>query len=307
MFPELAPSGLVGIAKLAAESELIEAKRRVEYLDLDTRSFFSQAVGPEDAVRLADQSVSRLRVRLQVLLRAIHARIHGAARDVAVRTEDLRQSISTRVPSGAIWRGFRGKEAIAIGTATDPYQPAERRFRHDPAHSRSLRGGKRPHASASRPSRIWSRAMPNCLGDIARRNIVHVLMTITTTDERLARLVEPYAPRPAYGSKAIRSLAAAGVRVMVLANPVMPLITDSEKNLSAVASAAAEAGAIYMIGRRAIPEALRAESVLPISRRALPASGEEIPRALRKKCLHSGTVRRDDREAGPRYSRSDSA
>jgi DNA repair photolyase len=86
------------------------------------------------------------------------------------------------------------------------------------------------------------------LGQIPRSNIVHEMMTITTTDERLARLVEPYAPRPSLRFKAIRSLTDAGVRVMVFAMPVMPLITDSEKNLSAVASAAKEAGAMYMAG-----------------------------------------------------------
>jgi DNA repair photolyase len=78
--------------------------------------------------------------------------------------------------------------------------------------------------------------------------VVHVLMTITTVDERLARLVEPYAPRPSLRLQAIRSLADAGIRVMVLVSPVMPLITDSEKNLSAVAEAAKRAGALYMTG-----------------------------------------------------------
>jgi DNA repair photolyase len=86
------------------------------------------------------------------------------------------------------------------------------------------------------------------LSAAGQTNNVHVFMTITTTDERLARLLEPYAPRPELRLGAIRKLSEAGVRVVVLACPVMPLINDSTRSLERVASAASQAGAQYMYG-----------------------------------------------------------
>ena len=78
---------------------------------------------------------------------------------------------------------------------------------------------------------------------MARRNIIHVNLTITTLDESLARAVEPLAPRPALRLAALRALADAKIRVTVLAHPVMPLINDSEDSLDAVCAAAAANGA----------------------------------------------------------------
>jgi DNA repair photolyase len=70
-----------------------------------------------------------------------------------------------------------------------------------------------------------------------------VHLTITTLDERLARLLEPLAPRPALRLAAVAKLTEAGVPVSVLAHPVMPLINDSEASLNRVCEAAARNGA----------------------------------------------------------------
>src|SRR6202011_5201859 len=81
------------------------------------------------------------------------------------------------------------------------------------------------------------------LARIARKNSVSVHLTITTLDEALARLLEPRAPRPALRVAALRRLTEAGVRVGVLAHPMMPLINDSEKSIDAVCEAAVQNGA----------------------------------------------------------------
>jgi len=73
-------------------------------------------------------------------------------------------------------------------------------------------------------------------------------MTVTTIDESLARLVEPMAPRPSRRLEAVSQLVQNGVQVGVFANPIMPLINDSQKSIDAVAGAAAEAGAKYFGG-----------------------------------------------------------
>src|SRR5262249_40924120 len=81
------------------------------------------------------------------------------------------------------------------------------------------------------------------LGEVARRNRVHVNVTVTTLDPALARLLEPMAPRPDLRLEAVRALHESGVRVSVLAHPVMPLINDSETALDAICAEAAKAGA----------------------------------------------------------------
>ena len=82
------------------------------------------------------------------------------------------------------------------------------------------------------------------LASVARRNIIHVNLTITTLDVALARALEPLAPRPELRLAALRALADAKIRVTVLAHPVMPLINDSEESLDAVCAAAARNGAV---------------------------------------------------------------
>jgi len=69
------------------------------------------------------------------------------------------------------------------------------------------------------------------------------MITITTLDEKLARAIEPFAPRPSLRLEAVRKLSEAGIPVGVGCSPVMPLINDSERGIDAVARAAAAAGA----------------------------------------------------------------
>jgi DNA repair photolyase len=246
LFPEVVPSGLVGIARLAAGSEVIEAKRHVQYLDLKTRSFFSK---PSGRPMPFDWQINPYR-GCEFGCKYCYARYTHEFMELR-ETWQFEKKIFVKEFNEPLFRRelshIRREEAIAIGTATDPYQPAERRYRRTRRILEIFATESGRSLSVTTKSDLVARDA-ELLGQIARSNIVHVLMTITTTDEDLARLVEPYAPRPALRLNAIRSLAANGVRVLVLANPVMPLITDSERNLTAVASAAKNAGAIYMMG-----------------------------------------------------------
>jgi len=81
------------------------------------------------------------------------------------------------------------------------------------------------------------------LREVARGNVLGVTVTITTLDEKLARLMEPRAPRPDLRLEAVRKLSEAGLHVGVNPNPVMPLITDGERQLDRLAKAARDAGA----------------------------------------------------------------
>ncbi len=86
------------------------------------------------------------------------------------------------------------------------------------------------------------------LREVARRNVLSINMTVTTLNRRLARLMEPRAPRPDLRLAAVHMLAEAGLRVGVYPNPILPMITDSDQALDALAAAARQAGAQYFGG-----------------------------------------------------------
>jgi DNA repair photolyase len=84
------------------------------------------------------------------------------------------------------------------------------------------------------------------LGEIARRSALIVNLSITTLRPRLARLLEPRAPRPDLRLAAVRRLREAGIAAGVFVMPVLPGITDGEADLDALARAAREAGAQWL-------------------------------------------------------------
>src|SRR5216684_919113 len=84
---------------------------------------------------------------------------------------------------------------------------------------------------------------------IASHSTVHVNLSITTLRPRLARLLEPRAPRPDLRLEAVRELRAAGIAAGVFAMPVLPGLTDSEADLDALACASRDAGAQWFAAR----------------------------------------------------------
>jgi DNA repair photolyase len=141
----------------------------------------------------------------------------------------------------------RPEGAIAIGTSTDPYQPAERRYGTTRSILEQFSRRRGFRLSITTKSDLIARDI-DLLREIRRGNVLDVNITVTTTDDGLARKLEPKAPRPGLRLGAVRELADAGVSVGVFANPIMPLITDSEENLASVAEAAKRAGAGYFGG-----------------------------------------------------------
>ena len=86
-------------------------------------------------------------------------------------------------------------DTVWIGTATDPYQPAERRFQITRQMLEVFAGERGLDFGITTKSDFVSRDAA-LMAEIARRNKIRVHLTITTLDERLARLMEPRAPRP---------------------------------------------------------------------------------------------------------------
>lgn len=142
---------------------------------------------------------------------------------------------------------IKPSEHIAIGTATDPYQPAERRFELTRRVLEILAGERGRRLSITTKSDLPARDA-ELLGRIARTNVLHVSFSVTTMDADLARLIEPRAPRPDLRIAALAELRRHGVAAGVFASPILPLINDSEASLRAVGEAAAAAGARFFGG-----------------------------------------------------------
>jgi len=105
---------------------------------------------------------------------------------------------------------------------------------------------------------------------IQQQNRVRVNVTITTLDDKLSGLVEPYAPRPALRLQAVEELASAGIPVGVHATPVLPLISDSTAALVGLARAAAAAGARSFHGGSVFLKACSARVFFPFLERHFP-------------------------------------
>jgi DNA repair photolyase len=139
-------------------------------------------------------------------------------------------------------KSAKAGHVIGIGTATDPYQPAERRLGLTRNVLRELLAVEGMSIFVTTKSDLVARDK-QLFKQLSERNEVGITLTVTTMDCGLARLTEPYAPRPDLRMRAVAELADTGVYVGVIANPVLPLITDSERNLEEVALAAKAAGA----------------------------------------------------------------
>jgi DNA repair photolyase len=240
LFDDHSSPELVGIARLAAASELLESKKQVEYLELETRRFIGRGSG-----RM--RSIFTLNPYRGCEFGCKYCFARYAHEFMELRDPELFERKIYTKKFHAPWfrdelRRLKAGETIWMGTATDAYQPAERRFRITRRMLEVFAGERDLILCITTKSDLVARDA-ELLERIGRKNFVSVHLTITTLDEALARLLEPRAPRPALRVAALRRLTDVGVRVGVLAHPIMPLINDSEKSIEAVCAAAVANGA----------------------------------------------------------------
>jgi len=235
---------LVGIARLAAQSELLEAKRTVQYFEIPARSIlnrtragmpFQWTINPYRGCEFGCKYCFARYTHefMEMDAREFEDKIYAKSAAAHLLKQELRR--------------LAREDSIAIGTATDPYQPAERRFGRTRAILEVFARERGWHVGVTTKSDLILRDV-ELLREVARRNVLGVNLTITTLDERLARLMEPQAPRPALRLEAVRKLSEAGIAAGVFPNPVMPWITDGEAELDSLAKAAREAGARWFGG-----------------------------------------------------------
>jgi DNA repair photolyase len=133
------------------------------------------------------------------------------------------------------------KERVAIGTATDAYQPCEGRYRLTRQVLEALRDFDTPVSIVTKSTLIVRDL--DLLTELAHGPGAMVYFTITTLDDDLWRLIEPGTPPPRKRLRVMRRLSAAGVSCGVFLAPILPGITDTVASIGAVAAAAKEHGA----------------------------------------------------------------
>ena len=207
---------LVGIARLAAESQLLEAKRTVEYFEIPARSILNRT-----KPNMPFQWTINPYRGCEIGCKYCYARYtHEFMEMDPLSFEDkiYAKAAPGRPSCARNWHASIKRDDIAIGTATDPYQPAERRFGRTRAILEVFARERGWHLGITTKSDLIVRDI-DLLKEIARRNVLGVNITITTLDEKLARLLEPRAPRSELRLEAVRRLRAAGICVARVSQP----------------------------------------------------------------------------------------
>jgi len=163
---------------------------------------------------------------------AFERRIFVKERAVAALERDLRRHARSAAP-------------IVIGTATDPYQPAERRFRITRAVLERLAACEGLSVGLITKSPLVARDA-GLLARLQRHNAVEVYVSLISVDAKLVRSVEARSPHPAARLRALARLTAAGINAGLIVAPVLPGITDDVAALRALFAAARDAGARFV-------------------------------------------------------------
>jgi DNA repair photolyase len=269
LLPDSAKPRLVGIARLAAEGDSIREGHNVEYFTLASKSLLNKCISGRQMPFTWTINPYR---GCEFGCKYCYARYTHEFMEMRDGT-DFEQKIYVKQQAADLLRKELRKvkpgESIALGTATDPYQPAERRYQVTRGLLEEFANHRGYEIGIVTKSNLVARDI-DLLAQAAENNRVSVHVTITTLDTELARILEPRAPRPDLRLAAVRELSAAGIRVGVSASPVLPGITDSAKDLEGLVRAAAEAGADHVFANPLFLKPCSAAVFLPFLEKNFP-------------------------------------
>jgi DNA repair photolyase len=271
-----AKAPLVGIARLAASSPPAETRRksegRPEYFVLPVKSIlnrcdsqrvpFEWTINPYRGCEFGCKyCYARYTHEYMELDGGEFERKIFVKKDAAaLLAHDVTQKYAFDAPQA---------EHIAIGTATDPYQPAESEYGVTRACLEELARRERLSISVTTKSNQILRDV-DLLKRIAEKSSLSLNITITTLRPRLARLLEPRAPRPDLRLAAVRQLREEGLPIGVSAAPLLPGITDGDGEVEELAAAAKAAGAQWFWSGVLFLMPASAKQFLPFVREKFP-------------------------------------
>ncbi len=173
-------------------------------------------------------------------VRAFEARADRPADDRYGRSIRVKVNVA-EVLRAELARPSWTRESVAVGAATDPYQPAEGRFRLTRACIRELGVSRTPFSLITRGPMI--RRDVDVLVEAARRAKVHVSFSVPTLDETIWRATEPGTAPPRRRLETVRILSEAGIDTGVALAPILPGLSDDPARLAEVVREARAAGA----------------------------------------------------------------
>jgi DNA repair photolyase len=268
LFPFPEKSSLVGIARLAAEGESLREGHNVEYFTLPARSLLNRCTG----VRMPFTWTINPYRGCEFACKYCYARYTHEFMEMRDGVE-FEQKIYVKQHTADLLRRdlrrVKRGESIALGTATDPYQPAERRYEVTRGILEEFVRHRGLELGIVTKSNLIVRDL-DLLREVSRNNVVSVHITVTTLNLELARILEPRAPRPDLRMEAVREISEAGINVGVSCSPVLPGITDSPADLEALVREAAAAGARHIFANPLFLKPCSAAVFLPFIEKHFP-------------------------------------
>jgi DNA repair photolyase len=274
---------LVGIARLASQGESVRQGHEVEYFTLPVRSLLNRCTG----VRMPFTWTINPYRGCEFACKYCYARYTHEFMELRDGV-DFEQKIFVKQHAADLLRQelhhVKPGEEIAIGTATDPYQPAERRFEVTRAILEELARHRGLEIGIVTKSNLVLRDT-DILQQITKNNRLFVNITITTLKADLARILEPRAPRPDLRLEAMQKLNQAGVAAGVICAPVLPGITDSPRDLEALVRATAKAGGKYIFANSLFLKPCSAAVFLPFLEKEFPQLVESYQKRFKDRAF----------------------
>jgi DNA repair photolyase len=239
------PLFLTGIGRLAADSPLERQKKGIQYFSLTVRSVLNRCTNPSmpfdwsiNPYRGCEFACKYCYARYTHEFMELHDPIEFESKVFAKRSvsQILRRELS---------QNRIGKSTLAIGTATDPYQPAERQFRVTREILQTVSMLEGISFSITTKSDLILRDL-ELLKEVSKRNDLRVNLSLTTPDAKLARLLEPKAPQPERRFKVLKALVENGIHAGILMMPLLPGLTTARRSLEEITSRSSAAGARFL-------------------------------------------------------------
>ncbi len=211
----------------------------VEYLEVECKSALNPVKGMGFGWSLNPYTGCEHRCAF-CYVRAFELRADRPADDRYGRTVRVKVNIAGVLRSELSRKSWR-KETVVVGAATDPYQPAEGRYRLTRQCLQALHDFSNPAAMITRGPMIVRDI--DVLTALARRADLHLTFSIPTVDDDIWRRTEPGTAHPRQRLRAIEKLVVAGIDVGVGMAPILPGLSDTPDRIEAVVKAARAAGA----------------------------------------------------------------
>ena len=285
-------SKLIGIARLAAEGESLRQGHEVEYFTLPVRSLLNRCTG----VRMPFEWTINPYRGCEFACKYCYARYTHEFMEMRDGV-DFEQKIYVKQHAANLLRQelrrVKPGEQIAIGTATDPYQPAERRFEVTRAILEELARHEGLDLGIITKGNLILRDL-DLLTQIGQKNRLMVNLTITTLNVDLARILEPRAPRPDLRMETVRKLNQAGIRAGVSCAPVIPGITDSIAQSGSAGSRHRRSRRKTYLCQSSVLEALLRRGLPALSGKGISPACSRLPEALQRSRLPAQVLRQAD-------------